>query len=408
MIQKISYILKLFGFKYPIYLLSFLMPRNKNKWLVGSYYGFIDNGKYFFLNMEAKKSKINLIYIVNDRKISIELRGKGVNCVYQRSAIGVWHLLTAKVYIGTHGLGWGLPRLLSGGSKYVELWHGTPIKEIGYLDSISGFKEYKSKLLQGLHRLIFYFSPQYSPKDLFIAPSSFVKNLFGRSFKLSDSCFIDTINPRCESFYWEEAALLRMSKRFNTKINDNLIQSLKKFNRRIIYLPTFRDADPDYLFGAGFNFELLNSLMKETNSIFILKLHPRSIIENLTINPDFENILLLPSDIDLYNILPFMDVLVTDYSSVYIDFMHKKNGHTIFFPFDYEKYISCSRGLAFDYDTHISGIRVNSFKELLLAIKNNEYISFDERKKEKLFDFFWGSQENKVDLFSAIKEISNQ
>ena len=39
---------------YPLYVLSFITPRNKKKWLVGSHIGFSGNPKYFFIYVVAE------------------------------------------------------------------------------------------------------------------------------------------------------------------------------------------------------------------------------------------------------------------------------------------------------------------------------------------------------------------
>lgn len=167
LLRKLKTLFLLLLVKYPVYGLSFLFSRQKNKWIVGSYYGFTDNAKYFYLDVCHLHKDINCYFILENKKEVDSHREKGIKCFYKGSLIGIWHLLTAKVYVGTHGLGWGIPRITSGGAVYIELWHGTPIKSIGYLDQLSGFKLIDNKFKRIVHKALYYFSAQYSPKALY-------------------------------------------------------------------------------------------------------------------------------------------------------------------------------------------------------------------------------------------------
>jgi|SRR5690554_1723982 len=408
LLRKLKTLFLLLLIKYPVYGLSFLFSRQKNKWIVGSYYGFTDNAKYFYLDVCHLHKDINCYFILENKKEVDSLREKGIKCFYKGSLIGIWHLLTAKVYVGTHGLGWGIPIITSGGAIYIELWHGTPIKSIGYLDQLSGFKLIDNKFKRIVHKALYYFSAQYSPKALFVAPSPFVKELFSRSFQLPDSCFVEANSPRCEPFYWSNNELLEFSRQYDNSNFYKIFQKINTYKKIYTYLPTFRDSDPNYLSKANIDFQKLDELMQEKRSVFILKLHPRTSVDSLKFKDEYANIVVLPQIFDLYEILPITDVLITDYSSVYIDFLHKKEGYTVFFSYDYDEYISSSRELSFDYNAHISGIRVDSSEELLLAIEEEKYKSFEPKRKEELFKFFWGNKEEKVNLIDAIKEVANK
>ena len=48
---------------YPLLLLSYCMPRQKNKWLFGTNVGFIDNAKYLFIYINEQHKEILPIWI---------------------------------------------------------------------------------------------------------------------------------------------------------------------------------------------------------------------------------------------------------------------------------------------------------------------------------------------------------
>src|SRR5690606_8244096 len=245
-------------------------------------------------------------------------------------------------------------------------------------------------------------------RDLFLSVSPIITSLFSNVFGLDESKFVESTYPRCEPFQWKKEKLNGFVSKYEPLQVVSLHEKIHSYNKLFLYMPTFRDADHNFIEKAKIDFDLLNKTMNLDNSLLLLKLHPQTSQKTLLSAQKLSNIEIVPNVLDVYTILPRVDVLITDYSSIFFDFMHNKKGDTIFFPFDYDEYISSSRELAFDYNNHIPGIRVDTFEELLLAIQNRKYIDFDPKRKEELFEFFWGNTEDKVDLVDAIKEVANK
>lgn len=59
----------------------------------------------------------------------------------------------------------------------------------------------------------------------------------------------------------------------------------------------------------------------------------------------YSNLRIIDSSCDIYPILPFTDVLITDYSSIYYDYMLIPNKQILLFPFDEEEYCTFNRDL---------------------------------------------------------------
>ena len=89
---------------------------------------------------------------------------------------------------------------------------------------------------------------------------------------------------------------------------------------------------------------------------------------------------------DVRQLILACDVLVTDYSSICMDFalLNKK---TVFFAYDLEKY-TAERDFYFDYASYVPGKVVRTLEELAEEIK----APFDKERNEKFvrfnFDFF--------------------
>ena len=87
-------------------------------------------------------------------------------------------------------------------------------------------------------------------------------------------------------------------------------------------------------------------------------------------NPRFLNV--TDNDFDnLYTFVKDMDILMTDFSSIYIDYLLMKRP-VILAPFDYEEYITGERPLYFDYND-LEGARANNWDEVLHILRECTY-----------------------------------
>jgi len=100
-------------------------------------------------------------------------------------------------------------------------------------------------------------------------------------------------------------------------------------------------------------------------------------------------------EIDVAEVLANTDILITDYSSVFFDYLLTDNP-IIFAPFDYEKYLTKDRELYYDYDEVTPGPKCKNWAEVLewvFKFKDNSELYKDERKKVK--DRFHKYHDNK-------------
>ena len=67
------------------------------------------------------------------------------------------------------------------------------------------------------------------------------------------------------------------------------------------------------------------------------------------------------------SILGYTDILITDYSSIYFDFL-LLNRPIIFLPYDLDQYTG-SRGLNFDFDTNAPGLKPDNNSSFINSLK---------------------------------------
>lgn len=404
-VRKVKTVLTYFLVYYPIYFFSFLTPRKKNRWIFGAGYNFAENPKYLLIEIIEKYPEIDAYWIAKDKRVYESLIIKGIPAAYIWSVKGIYFLFTSGVYISYSHLHESIYFWSLGRAKQINLWHGIALKNIGFSKKIgSQAEKLHNPFLKVIYKL--FYLHLYRQPDIFLTTSPTTARQFKRSFGLDDICLVEANYPRCSVLTFSESARGEFIKNYENEILKAFLEELKLFSRAIIYMPTWRDGAPCFLSFEADKINRLNLWCKSSNSVFVFKLHPKTPISQLDKLKNYSNIRVMESTLDIYPILPEFDLLITDYSSIYFDFMHIKNSYILFYPFDYEQYISRDRDLAFDYDENITGMRVNTFDELIECLEKESYKNVDKEKNQALYEKFWGKPEDKKDLIAEIKKVA--
>lgn len=171
---------------------------------------------------------------------------------------------------------------------------------------------------------------------------------------------------------------------YKTTKDDNLIavkNAFSKYRKVILYTPTYRDYEIDVklkrrpILGYKEDIKSIQDLLEEFNAVLVVKLHPlqnKSVIEDLRA----KNIIAfdsVQSNYSLYDLMCISDLLITDYTSTYFDYLHLNR--PIIFNFYDKKDYQENRGFAFNnIELCCAGPLVekyedfyNSLKEILLG-----------------------------------------
>lgn len=402
---KKTYFGKLVNALFAIYLpyhLYGLFPKNKKKWLLSCPFGFFDNGKYFYLNnIKYLKDNfdIELIWLAKKQEEVEKLQALGFEKVYlSRSWAGFSAKVSSKVKISSHFFSIVSYKYCKA-SIMVNLWHGLPLKNIRFKSEIEPY-------IQEIKRQKnpeFLYPEVYAPCDVLLATSPLIADYFAQAFLSPlENCFISSY-PRCSTFALSEEKLLNNIRKYESQEFLTLTESCKNFSQVFIYMPTWRDSNPNFLSESNFDWEKLNKNLQKKNYLFLFKLHPMSEANFLE---DFSNIKVLDSEQDIYPLLPFSSCLITDYSSIYFDYLLLKKNIALF-AFDLENYVSKDRDLAFPYEETFFGYQLSTFADLLAFIENYENIDFSiyKEEQEKIKELFWSKPElNDEALINFIRE----
>jgi CDP-glycerol glycerophosphotransferase (TagB/SpsB family) len=397
--RKISYVLKWFikalglPFWYFIYGVSFLTYRKRHRWIFipHNQYGFSDNCKYLFLHISENEKTIEPIWITKNKQLVDELIKNGYCARYLYSIDGIWMLLTGGIFIFDSFL-YDPTYWLSGGTKKVNLWHGVGLKKADHDIKKGRLKKiYSAKGLQRLLIKLLIPTTFLNRKiNYFITTSQTYKEISASAFNVAKEKILVTGYPRNDVFFSDiPGTAIGTDLKLVTKIKN--FKELSSDTKVVLYMPTFRDSN-----GERFQEEIMellgyiNSCAKNTSIFFILKVHPnaaRFFKDNDWANSDF--VYIADSHSDLYPILKYVDILVTDYSSISSDYL-LLDRPIIFFPYDIDAYINENREFYFDYDEYSPGHKVYKAKDLVDRIKQiiEQGGDFYKEDRDKILSIF--------------------
>lgn len=334
-------------------LLTALLPRRKGLVVFGAWFGhrFADNPKYLFLSMLENKSELNPIWLTRSREVY--LKYKNIYPVYLSYSLrGIYYSALAEYLIVACSF-FDAGIFVSKATNIINLWHGAPLKKIIY-DDIS----YKTDVTNLFDDFIYDF---YLSKITYFATSKTIKEIFITAFKTKKI----EIFGQCRNDIFFNMSFNKDLKQENDQVNQYKLNSQ---TRIISYLPTHRKTGQVLIECSKiFDLELLNEFCLENNLIFLIKKHYFHVreVENLD---KYNNIVDITSvTFDTMMLLKNTDILITDYSSVYIDYLLSQRP-IIFYSYDYENYKTSDRDLYFDYDDVIPSKRSNSFSELMMQL----------------------------------------
>jgi len=354
-----------------IYFLVGFVPRNWKIWIFGSGNESITgNSKWFFLYLHnSNKTNIRKIWLSRNKKIVKNLKAKKFEAYYLKSLKGFYYAIRGGVYFVNVNTNYDINYFFSNGAKKINLCHGmTMIKKSHLASDLKN--NYSYKLFHGnLRQKIYYhfFYPyEYEKYDMMISTSEKVKeNLKRANGKRAKNINItgyprnDVLLKNIDSPFEKDRKLIKYF---------NFIKSNQK--KIILYMPSYRDAKvyKSEPIDVPIDWKKLNSFLEKNKSIFILKLHPVERVP-VQISPNYKNIKVLNKATDIYPILQYVDILITDYSSICYDFLLYSRP-TVFYLYDLEEYKTEHQSLRDNFEDLLPGPIVKTFNALLHVLGN--------------------------------------
>lgn len=267
----------------------------------------------------------------------------------------------------------------------IVLWHGMGFKTIGYTENNP--------------------PPYYEAfiNDHFFVTSDFFKLITSARFRPNFNNIHITGLPRND--------LIIQSNKDKNCLSEITKVNIDSFDKIILYAPTFKNSTKwnnksdislnmsNYFYFDDFNEKKLNDYFNENNVLMIVKPHWADENTYNTYQNKSNIIFLYDRDfvkynVHLYDFFKFVDVLITDYSSIYIDYLLLKKP-VIFVHSTKDSYLH-TRGLIFNdnIDYFMPGDKVINQKQLICSIErviNSNVSSTDFDEKISLFHKYFDS-----------------
>ena len=238
------------------------------------------------------------------------------------------------------------------GTTVVQLWHSSGLmKKIGY-DS----PEESGRV----------FPLQYKNYDVFTVSSPLVGDTLSKAMRIPREVFADS-GVTLLDFNFNKDYIAAFRNNFYTLYPQYLNKKI------VLWAPTFRGSPRDgYLVGQREICRLKNELPDEYE--VVIKTHRYSK------HKEYDSDISYRADM----LIHVADILITDYSSIYYDYLSRKLPIVLFCP-DLEKY-KAERGLYIDYDK-LPGKHVKKYSELREAVLTAD--SWADEEYRRRIDEIW-------------------
>jgi lipopolysaccharide biosynthesis protein/CDP-glycerol glycerophosphotransferase (TagB/SpsB family) len=299
---------------------------------------------------EHVKNDGSIKKIILTRSRHVALDGENVVIVPLRSVRGQQYLLQSKFVFIKHAPKVNVPYPLRSDLRhFVNLWHGIPLKRIGTASIDQQLN------LNSIHA-------EHAKCKAVIASSKIDRMAMAAAFyPLTFNDVWTTGLPRNDFVVRDENALPE-----DMKEDMRRVREMTGGKKLVLYAPTFRnDKENGYYSFSKEEKQRLQALLEKHGCVLGIREHLADKTRNYSSELASIGVLNL-GDKSFSNIeilYRCADVLITDYSSCFIDFMLTSKP-MLSFAYDYDRYISEERGLFYDMEMVFPGPICKTFDVL--------------------------------------------
>lgn len=304
---------------------------------------FDSNSKFLFLYFLKNEPDYNVQFVINDQQKRQQLiQEYGEHFIDTRTKEGKKIAVKAATWV-VSWLDLPLGGLFLNFRRFVlHLGHGTPLKGLG-------LTEKDGKFIKKL-----YYKLNGTNITTSLASSDFVADIIARCMGFSKKRVLVNGQPRTDALFLPPVE----------------IPELNTSNFNILYAPTWRQHSEVKLFPfEDFSKQELETFLVENNIHIFIRFHPayeETIPKDLL---SLKNISLFSAKTysEIMDYINCFDSLITDYSSIYLDYMLLERP-IIFLPYDLQEY-EASVGFTMDYMENTPGPKPVNFHNFLTELK---------------------------------------
>ncbi|CAM4162179.1 CDP-glycerol glycerophosphotransferase family protein [Lederbergia lenta] len=379
-----------------VHFLSRLVPKSSKLVVFGGEngQGFRGNTKYLFLEM-VKNPNIKCVWISRNNKVVDLLTKQGYLAYKHHSFKGIYHQLRAKVVIHSHSINDDFSKSFLGGAISINTWHGVGLKKVwGANKNTFSYKVLHDKSAIKRFFGTFVVKTNQAKVSYVISTSSAVTSYYPETFLVSKKNVLQLGQVRNDVF-------------FKDTEEDLAIPDWIRNEKIIMYMPTHRNFGKlETDINLVFDFQKLNDLCAKTGHKFLVKRHMYS---SGQVPTTYEHIIDISDEsYDPQLLLKYTDILVTDYSSCYTDYL-LLDRPVLFYSYDLNLYLKKSNEMYFNYFDVTPGPKVNDFSGFIQELeKSMEQPSQYEKERKRVLDIFYSEDNQKEVLEKQVDYIYSE
>jgi CDP-glycerol glycerophosphotransferase (TagB/SpsB family) len=258
-------------------------------------------------------------------------------------------VLRAKTVIGSHGQQDFGPWKFSSKKLFIHTGHGFPIKAVALAnksvskDEIAGWKR--------MNELV----------DVELASSDIMAELLSKGHGYEVGRFLAVGQPKNDKLVAPRP-----------EGRPKFLDKLPEHEKIVFYCPTFRDWGPARLFPfKDFDKAQLEKFLEDNKMVILVRYHinegepPSKLLGGRCVDFSYDKF----PDVENEDVLLYIDSIMTDYSSIYCDFL-LLDRPLIFLPYDLEEYKQRRGFMVDDYDKWSPGPKPGNFEDFLKVLKD--------------------------------------
>ena len=323
---------------------------NKTVFLVS----FPENPKMIYDEMLSTKINSKIIFLCHSRCAKTFKNTKGKVYAFEsrnvfHGIIGLFHLATARYVIMDNYYGCLSAISFRKEVKRVQVWHAA--------GAIKRFGLRNPRNIERTSLALIRFQQVYNNFGKIVVGSEAMASIFKDAFKTAD--FLRTGVPRTDFFFHKNAAAA-IRQRLEAK------EPLFAQKKVILYAPTFRESK-NQLESLPIDIASMAKALNE-DWVLVLKLHPSVSADRGLLEAYNGFVKDYSSYSSINELFLITDILITDYSSIPMEFSFLKK-KMIFFAYDLNEYEKTS-GFWEPYVSSVPGPVAYTTEEVIAAIKD--------------------------------------
>ena len=325
------------------WLLALFVPRASARWVFGSGSGVGEGALAVARALRRTDLQAQITWVVATDDEARAAHAEGFIPVRRSSWAGFWATLRAGQIVVTHGHG-DANRYGVFGARITHLIHGAPLKRL-HLDSPVTTQFSGPSIVRALLKRMYLAGS--SRIELFVAGSVTAAERLRTAYRVAPGRVRVLGDPRDDALA-EQAADPHLAALARVEVREFLGlpvdgTSSAQPEPLVLYAPTWRDGDPDPGVPTAAEATSIHNLMERLGARLVLRPHPLGAGAYAEITGERVHLLDAEQVRDITPLLGAFDAIITDYSSIAVDYSLLARPIVWFAP-DLEQYVR-TRGL---------------------------------------------------------------